>query len=284
MSPTIRRVLRAAAGAVLYLAILAFPAGAERQVSGLDTQVVFDRQALLLDRAFDRLLPSDAERPHLYFVGFAGYGREAVFKREVIAVRQLFDDRFGTTGRSIALINHRSTLEEFPLASVGNLASVLERLGQVMNRDKDVLFLFLTSHGDKGLLAVDMPGFGLISLTPERLASILERSGITNRLIVVSACHSGSFIPALAGPRTLVIAAAHADRTSFGCNDQREWTYFGDAFFNRSLRAETSLPKAFARAQELISEWEQRDRLLPSLPQIAGGEELSLQDWPLSND
>jgi hypothetical protein len=95
----------------------------------------------------------------------------------------------------------------------------------------------------------------------------------------VSACHSGSFIPALAGPTTLVIAAARADRSSFGCEDRRRWTYFGDAYFNRALRAETSFTRAFARARQLISLWETAERLTPSLPQIAGGEALPTIDW-----
>jgi hypothetical protein len=103
---------------------------------------------------------------------------------------------------------------------------------------------------------------------------MLDRSGIKNRVIVISACHSGSFIPALAGPTSLVIAAARADRTSFGCEDRREWTYFGDAFFNRALREERSFERAFDRARLTIRTWERKERLVRSLPQIAGGEAL----------
>jgi hypothetical protein len=103
---------------------------------------------------------------------------------------------------------------------------------------------------------------------------MLDRSGIKNRVVVVSACHSGSFVPALADPTTLVITAAHAERTSFGCEDRRQWTYFGDAYFNRSLRRERSFERAFERARRMIGRWETRERLVRSLPQIAGGEAL----------
>jgi hypothetical protein len=95
-----------------------------------------------------------------------------------------------------------------------------------------------------------------------------------NRVIVISACHSGSFIPALAEPHTLVMTAARADRTSFGCDDKRRWTYFGDAYFNRALREETSFLRAFARAKRTIGLWEAAEKLVPSLPQVAGGEAL----------
>ena len=233
------------------------------------------RQAQLLDRTLAQLKAGSSDRERLYFVGFAGYGREAVFKREVLAVRQLFDERFGTKDRSVVLINHRSTENEVPLATLTNLDRALQHLGQVMDTDRDTLFLFLTSHGEEGHMAVDMPGVATRPLRPEQLRGMLDRSGIKRRVVVVSACHAGSFVPALAGPTTLVIAAARADRSSFGCEDRRRWTYFGDAYFNRALRQDTSFRRAFQQAERLIALWERRDRLIPSLPQIAGGEDLT---------
>jgi hypothetical protein len=262
-----------AAGLVRLAPLAAQERGGEARPR-IDIEATYYDQAQLLERALARLQPSRPGRPQLYFVGFAGYGMQAVFKREVVAVRELFDAQFSTRGRSLALINHPTTLADVPLASVTNLDRALQHIGSLMNRDEDVLFLFLTSHGQKGLFAVEMAGFGLNDLTPYNLRAILDRSGIRNRVVVLSACHSGSFVPALAGPRTLVIAAAHADRTSFGCDDRREWTYFGDAFFNRALRQERSFERAFEQASQLISRWEARDKLVASMPQIAGGQAL----------
>jgi peptidase C13-like protein len=241
----------------------------------LDIDAVSRRQALLLERAFAELEDTRADRlPRLFFVGFAGYGWEAVFKREALAVRTLFDERFGTKGRSLTLVNHPSTVDDIALASPANLDRALQHIGGLMNEDVDTLFLFLTSHGRKNLFAVEMPGFAFDGLTPVVLKAMLDRAGIKNRVVVVSACHAGSFIPTLADPTTLVIAAAHADRTSFGCEDRREWTYFGDAFFNRALRKERSFERAFQLARRTISRWEQQERLVRSLPQIAGGDAL----------
>ena len=234
-----------------------------------------DQQALIAEMLAS-VHPSDGT-PRLYFVGFAGYGPEAVFKREVIAVRKLFDERFGTKARSVALINHASTAEELPLASADNLERVLRHLGKVMHPERDTLFLFLTSHGDPKVFAVEMPGVRLEHLTPGKLRDVLDASGIQKRIVVLSSCFSGSFIPALAGPNTLVITAARGDRPSFGCSDKRVWTYFGDAYFNRALRRETSFKKAFHRAEQLVKRWERAQRLQPSLPQMSGGEALGLE-------
>jgi hypothetical protein len=52
------------------------------------------RQPQVLKRALVALQPTQSDRAQLYFVGFAGYGLRRVFKREVLAVRKLFDKRF----------------------------------------------------------------------------------------------------------------------------------------------------------------------------------------------
>lgn len=243
--------------------------------AALDAEGISRRQPLLLEQALAGLEGTRADQPpRLFFVGFAGYGWEAVFKREALAVRALFDERFGTKGRSLVLVNHPTTVDGIALANAANLDRVLQHIGGLMNRDVDTLFLFLTSHGSKNLFAVEMPGFAFDGLTPAELKAMLDRSRIKNRIVVVSACHSGSFIPALAGPTTLVIAAAHADRTSFGCDDRREWTYFGEAFFNRALLQERSFERAFQLARRTIGRWERQERLVPSRPQISVGAEL----------
>jgi len=240
----------------------------------IDAHTRHARQPQLLAETLSKLKPTPTDHAQLYFVGFAGYGGQAVFKREVLSVRELFDQRFGTAERSMALINHRTTLRQFPLATISNLEQALLHLGRLMDRDRDMLFLFLTSHGGKGELTIQLTHLALPQLTPVHLKLMLDRSGIRNRVIVISACHSGSFVPVVADDRTLVITAARGDRSSFGCEDRRHWTYFGDAFFNRALRHERSFTSAFAQAKRTIAQWEKAERLVPSLPQIAGGEAL----------
>ena len=67
------------------------------------------------------------------------------------------------------------------------------------------------------------------------------------------------------------MTASSAERTSFGCSNEREWTYFGDALFNHALRSTRSLPEGFAKARSTISDWEKRDGVTQSEPQISIG-------------
>src|SRR5262249_38692600 len=97
------------------------------------SRLALEIQPKLVERALAELQPTAEPSGHLYFVGFAGYGPAAVFKREVVAVQELFNERFGTRGRSVALINHISTVHDVPLASAQNLERVLQYLGRLMH-------------------------------------------------------------------------------------------------------------------------------------------------------
>ncbi len=239
-----------------------------------DVEAVWDRQPELVARTLADVAPSRPGIPEFYFVGGALYSSQDVFKREVASARQIVEEQLGTKARSALLINHREFAASLPVASTTNIEKVLAGVGKIMDPDKDVLVLFLTSHGSEGLLSVSYPMLGLNDMTPERLASMLDASGIKNRVVIISACHSGSFIDALKGPDTLVITAAHASKTSFGCSNEREWTYFGDAYFNYGLRETGSLTEAFGRAVSVVGSWEANQKLTPSDPQMLAGERI----------
>ena len=151
-----------------------------------------------------------------------------------------------------------------------------------MDAENDVLFLILTSHGSRAGLAVKA-GRITQTLTPSNLANMLARTGMRHKVVVISACYSGIFISRLANPDMLVITAADADHSSFGCRDNAKWTYFGDAFFNVAFRHAKSLKDAFLVARRLVQKRELRDHFEPSNPLMAGGanvEPLLIPQWP----
>jgi len=171
-------------------------------------------------------------------------------------------------------------------ATSESLAAALQSVEGSIDPATDILFVILTTHGSPDGLAVSAGRQGnpvettkaaavrpqVGTLTPSRLAAMLERTGVRHKVVIISACYSGIFIPRLANPDTLVITAADAHHPSFGCEDKAKWTYFGDAFFNSALRHARTLKEAFSRAHALVSGWELRSGFEPSNPQMAGGE------------
>src|SRR5262245_43942687 len=230
---------------------------------------LFHRQQTLLGEALAALAPQRPGIEDLYFVGVAAYSSQDVFVREVSAVRKMFDERFGTAGRSIVLANSPATLTDMPIATSTNLRTVLERVGRVLDPDEDMLFLFITTHGDKHHeLAFELPPLELQQLTPTALGRMLNDSGIKWKVLVVSACYSGGFVEPLKDANSVVITAADDKSSSFGCASGRDFTYFGRAYFNDALANTFSFTDAFEAAKRSVSEQEQAEHLAPSSPQI----------------
>ena len=232
----------------------------------------------LARQAIGSLRPHEGKRANFYFVGFAPDADQNVFMNEVEAIRKLMDARFGTQGRSLLLINNRNTLGHYPLATVTNLRLALRHIGSVMDRRKDVLVIYLTSHGSPSFhLVSDFWPLQLNEINPILLRHLLHESGIKWRVVIVSACYSGGFIAPLRGPTTLVMTAADATHTSFGCSDHGKYTYFGRALFDDELRRTYSFSQAFEQALPIIRAREKRLGDVHSNPQIAEGDAIRLK-------
>lgn len=223
--------------------------------AGVETALY--RQRAALNQALAALRPRDPGKINLYLLAVAGDGTQEVFRREVEFVRDLFDRRFQTLGHSIALVNSRTAGAGVPMATLTSIGESLGAIASQMDRERDILFLFVTSHGSKDHeLGLGQRGMELPALSAQQLGSLLKTSGIRWKVVLISACYSGGFIDALADEHTLVITAARADRRSFGCTDENEFTDFGRAYFKEALPQSGSFQEAFRRAEALVGEWE----------------------------
>ena len=199
-------------------------------------------------------------------VSFGLFGDQGVFRSEATGAAKVVAGRFGS-GPIVVHYNSKNAGG----ATIDTLATSLQAAAKGMDTANDVLFLILTSHGSPAGLAVKA-GRLMQTLTPSNLAHLLARTGVRHKVVVISACYSGVFIPPLADPNTLVITAADANHPSFGCRDKAKWTYFGDAFFNVALRRAKSVSDAFVVARALVHRRELREHVEPSNPLMAGGE------------
>jgi hypothetical protein len=224
-----------------------------------------------LDRALAALQPQRRGIVDAYVISVA-LDSDPVFGREARVAGDVLRRRYGASGRTIVLAgSDGSGPSALPRGTPMTLALALARIAELMDRDEDALILYTTSHGAPfGLYYNDADsGYGLIS--PTRLRTMLDSLGLANRLLIVSACYSGIFVPILQSERTAIVTAAAYDRTSFGCAAENDWTFFGDAMINHALRKPQPLAAAFAEANGLVTDWEGQMQVRPSGPQSSIG-------------
>jgi Peptidase C13 family len=216
-----------------------------------------------------------AGQSELFVISLAGDGKQTVFRREAETALKHFDARYGTAARSLLLSNQPQPDLRTPITSRLTVEAAIKAVAARMNREEDILLLFLTSHGWKdGTIALSNGSNDLPPLSAVDVNRWLRDSGIARSIIIVSACYSGTWAKSLADPNRIILMAARPDRTSFGCSDDRELTFFGQALFAESMAQGLALLPAFDQAKRVISAWEKDARLEPSEPQMSLGAKL----------
>lgn len=221
------------------------------------TQEIFEAQQAVWQRAVDGIAPRRDGEAQVYGLVFAPYASEDVFLRESAMVGTLLEERFDARGHVLRLVNHATTSEELPWATPLNLRRAVQAMAERMDREQDVLVIYMTSHGanDFKLASSHWP-LTVPWLTPKELREALDAAGIRHRVIAISACYSGGWIEPLATEHSLIMTAADAEHTSYGCGHRSELTFFGRAVFDEALRKTRSFEAAFAQAVPVIRQRE----------------------------
>ncbi len=124
----------------------------------------------------------------------------------------------GVTDISVYSSNAAGTVPA-QIASTANVATALRTAGG------DACFVFVTSHGEERgfFLRTDRRLFDPASLD----RALSAGCGSVPTVVVVSACHSGTFLTAaMRKPNRVILTAAATDRTSFGCGAGDLYTYY----------------------------------------------------------
>lgn len=230
--------------------------------------------------------PTPPDAPRYIFLGAALHGNSRSFDGDIRLLDQQFARQYGAAYRSVLLSNRR-LLEgdrDLPLASVEQVDETFKALA-TLKRPNDRFIVLLTSHGGPGKLEVEQsPLYANPLLLPsKRLGTWVAPLAPNRTWVIVSACYSGSHLPALSQPHLLTMTAARADRNSFGCSDQHEHSWFvrelADALAQPQPQDFNTL---WADTRARVARREEVSRLQGSEPQWrVGGDWRALlaQDW-----
>lgn len=100
--------------------------------------------------------------------------------------------------------------------------AIYDALAELTPKASGGCLVYFSSHGAPQGVVVDQR-----FLPPGVLANMLDTTcGQRPTVVIISACFSGVFVPALAGPNRMVLTAARPDRSSFGCGEADKYPYF----------------------------------------------------------
>jgi len=154
-----------------------------------------------------------------------------------------------------------------PAAQHSNVPAIANTLWDLTSRAPDGCLIYFTSHGTPDGIVIDQDVMG-----PDKFDKIVQNAcGAKPSVIVMSSCFSGQFVPGLEGENRMVLSAARADRTSFGCGELDQYTFFDDCFL-RALPMAGDFPKLGDLTRQCVAFREkQLNATPPSEPQLSIG-------------
>ena len=172
----------------------------------------------------DSLFAGRPEQGNVRFVLVAGDGSLPVFDDAVVSVGRRMLDRSNSTDTDYLRLSasQDAIAHGIPAATLDNVVEAIGRLHPMRGHS---CFVFATSHGtkDTGLVLA-----GNDYLTPKALDEALTHGcGNAPTAVVISGCYSGAFAkPPMTRANRVILTAASADRTSFGCQAGRSYTVY----------------------------------------------------------
>lgn len=219
--------------------------------------------------------------PRLWYAGFGLHSDSIAYRSDVLLtqkrLQELFPDLIAYT-----FDNQKQEQQlQAPFASFGSFDHTIGQLASLM-RKEDVLVVLLTDHGNQGFVSVNIAGTGFGVVIADHVNTALRRIPAERQLIIVSACHSGSFIESLKHPKRVILTASAADKVSYGCQPLANNTFFIDALFADKIDGDSSLSQRLDQAKEKITARETELKFAASLPQVYVGEKMQdffKQSW-----
>jgi Peptidase C13 family len=237
--------------------------------------------ALYNDQVLINLDRIEQGRPRVFFIGLALWGGERWGAGDIRQIQEMTAQIYPGF-KSIPFVFSNEAI-----MAPGNTPSfdplMLDKSIELIRaraEPNDLLVFAVSTHGHPGKLSNKVGTVLQRPIDDAFLLQRLRRAGDINTLLLISACHSGSFVDAVQRDRferVMVISSARADRTSFGCSPSETGTWFVQALAQaaRELPGHPQPPRwssLMNRARQIVAQWEQSRALTASMPQLWIGE------------
>jgi hypothetical protein len=227
-------------------------------------------------------LPSADNAPtkRLFYIGLALYS-EAWSQNDVVELAGELDGM--TSYRLVPLIasNVAAKRRDYPIADDAAIGSMVRQAANQARPD-DLVFVNISTHGGPKVLASKIGNHAVTDLSSARIARMFAPLAGRPTIMIISACYSGSLIGDLRARGRIIITAARADRSSFGCAPGNRHTLFGQAELRAFGQKNRSLHQVYMAIIADVSRMEHKSHETPSEPRVSVGADMTgLYDAPL---
>ncbi|MDD5333750.1 MAG: C13 family peptidase [Rhodoferax sp.] len=277
MQPNMRNVRQLLVLVVTLLVGCALPPGYRPEFRQIN--------ASLVDRALQPLRSSfttPPDKPLGVYMGVALDGASPAFDGDIRRARNgLFLQ--AASGPSLLLSNLQAEPQGDPHADFATMPTAARAAGQwlqsqsVQTNRTPFAMVVIASHGQDDMLMVRAGKTQILALiNGSYINAFLNDFGAVPTIVIISACHAGSLIPALRAPNRIIIAAAASDRVSFGCGADSTSTVFMQALLDKELDRSFSLEDLFIRGRNRVIGLEMRLKMQHSLPVMDVGSDMEV--------
>jgi hypothetical protein len=187
-------------------------------------------------------------------------------------------ERRGFSPGNIAQFSLHPDLYPADHAARTALGPVAARLRELASSATEGCLVYFTSHGSPDGVVVNNR-----IVPPATLAAMIGGAcGSRPTAVIVSACFSGVFLPALAAPDRFVFTAARRDRSSFGCSENDRYPFFDGCIIEDLPRARDFVDLA-DEVKRCVAAREDSEGMRPrSQPQLFVGPAFRTAEPPFS--
>ncbi len=147
-----------------------------------------------------------------------------------------FDNGIGSLRDRLAAAGVRDIRMLSASAGDASVTNLMAAVGH--GKTGSACLVYLTSHGAEEGFFLRTGRCLMGSAALEQ--ALTEGCGAAPTVVVVSACHSGAFLTdAMRQPNRIILTASAADRTSFGCGADNDYTYYDACFLQQFDTART---------------------------------------------
>lgn len=256
----LKRIVLLGCLALLLSACALNPKSAESRIA---SDELLAQQLATVEQAFETAPRGE----HLVlYLGSAQHSQSLAFQRDVLLAQKRLT-AVNPKVQSIILSNELQTAKlVYPFATLHTLTQTFARIAAWSKKYPLTVVVLVATHGAVDVLSSNVANDYYAPVQSKHLRPWLEALGDTPTVVILSACYSGSFVPALAANNRIVLTAAAADRNSFGCSYRDDNTYFIGELFGGSFNPDKTWQQNFEAARRGVERKEIALRFTASNP------------------